>query len=73
MRGADIAPEVRNQLAAQGGELRDDATYRIATDGWVAGNGEDYGLARVRVLDEGELLREATIAYLRENGLANIA
>lgn len=66
IRGSEIQGPAREALGEQV-TLVDNHTYRIATIGYVADNGEEAGLGAMNVATEGGMLRDVTIDYLRAN------
>ncbi len=69
-RGADLAAPFRASLEARGTEVDDGATLRFATHGYAAGNLEEMGFGGGRSVEEGPLLRDATIEHVRAHGFA---
>jgi len=72
VKGSKLAAALVEPLHAEGTPLDPDRRYTIATTGEVVSAMAAEKLGRIESSRRGALVREATIAYLREHGFASV-
>jgi hypothetical protein len=68
VRGADMAPALRNRMSLRGSSPQAHRTYRIATTGYVAANTAQMWLGRLSGSRNEGLLRDALVSQARLPG-----
>ncbi|HEX6886034.1 MAG TPA: DUF3500 domain-containing protein [Planctomycetota bacterium] len=71
IRGANLGPHLRAQLAELGRPLEPQRVYAVATTGWALDDGAQ-DLGRIETRREERMLRDLTVAHLRARGFAGV-